>query len=321
MTPSTDPLDPTNIESVRYTRISTSTSDHLLSVINSSLLTDDVFCVTNLNNNLSRNFLITSELISDLIDLETGYQSHLIPALHSSVEEGAAHAAKVETDQLVELGYITAGSSEYYGAWASNYEVELEIGAIFIEAINEASAAYAVFTAISSYYYSWLANTAYTTVSSSQYSTVASYIDDIDDALTGINHSNKTFITAESRNSALAQQGYTSPLPYQTGTPVASFKTTGTTQYVRVYTQGVTTPNGRWLMRYSDIQGLTPAQIQSKFALPNTPTHYCFVNVPSGTAMYSGIVGKTYTSSEYVVQFELSGIIPDGSFGTGYLLP
>ena len=48
-------------------------------------------------------------------------------------------------------------------------------------------------------------------------------------------------------------------------------------------------------MKYSDIQGLTPAQIQSKFALPNTPTHYCYVNVPAvaqGTVLCVGALSQ-----------------------------
>lgn len=72
-------------------------------------------------------------------------------------------------------------------------------------------------------------------------------------------------------------------------------------------------------MKYSDIQGLTPAQIQSKFALPTTPTHYCFVEVPSGTTVYVGVVNE---SSVYgTLQYELGSVIPTSSFGTSYLLP
>lgn len=70
------------------------------------------------------------------------------------------------------------------------------------------------------------------------------------------------------------------------------------------------------------IQGLTPAQIQSKFALPNTPTHYCFVSVPKGTEMYAGIVGENYGyTAGQAVQFELGTNIPTESFGAGIPLP
>lgn len=67
-------------------------------------------------------------------------------------------------------------------------------------------------------------------------------------------------------------------------------------------------------MKYSDIQGLTPSQIQSKFALPNLPTHYCYVSVPNGTTLYVGMVNE---SSTVAVQFELGDIIANSCFGAG----
>lgn len=71
------------------------------------------------------------------------------------------------------------------------------------------------------------------------------------------------------------------------------------------------------MMKYSDIQGLTAKQIQSKFALPNTPTFYCYVSVPAGKSMYAGIVGENYGfTAGQAVQFELIDTIPDASFGS-----
>lgn len=58
---------------------------------------------------------------------------------------------------------------------------------------------------------------------------------------------------------------------------------------MREYCEGVNRSQGSWLMKLSDIQGLTPAQIQDKFALPYAPTHYCYVNVPAGVQMYTGV--------------------------------
>lgn len=107
-------------------------------------------------------------------------------------------------------------------------------------------------------------------------------------------------------------------LPYKSGTPVVNFTQTNTTQYVRVYTEGVTNAQGKWLMKYSDIQGLTAKQIQSKFALPHTPTHYCYVSVPSGTSVYVGIVGENYGfTAGQAVQFELMDTISPSCFGSG----
>lgn len=71
-------------------------------------------------------------------------------------------------------------------------------------------------------------------------------------------------------------------------------------------------------MKYSDIQGLTPAQIQAKFALPNVPTHYCNVTVPSGTSVYVGVVGENYGfMAGEAIQYELSDFLPPSAFGDG----
>lgn len=137
--------------------------------------------------------------------------------------------------------------------------------------------------------------------------------------MNGMSFTNRKVISAEERNLSLQGQGYTNP--YEVGTHVVEFSQNSTTQYVRVYTTGTTQPTGKWIMKYSDIQGLTPAQIQSKFALPNTPTHYCFVNVPKGTQMYAGIVGENYWyTAGQAVQFELGTNIPTESFGGGYTI-
>ena len=158
-------------------------------------------------------------------------------------------------------------------------------------------------------------------ISAAEYSTQAIYADRIENSLSGTSYSNRIVTTAEARNTQLAQIGYTNP-PYKSGTPVISFKQTSTTRYVRVYTNGTTSSTGKWIMKYSDIQGLTPQQIQSKFALPNTPTHYCYVEVPANTSMYAGIVGENYGyTAGQAVQYELGGTIPNSAFGPGIPLP
>jgi hypothetical protein len=119
---------------------------------------------------------------------------------------------------------------------------------------------------LTAFYYSYLAttNTTSTQVTSSQYQNASSVIDDIDDALSGMSYTNRTTVSADSRNTALAQQGYTDPLPYQPQTPVVQYQQTSTTQYVRVFTTGSNGNKiGRRLMKYSDIQGLTSKQICS----------------------------------------------------------
>lgn len=154
-------------------------------------------------------------------------------------------------------------------------------------------------------------------ISASEYASQATYANQIENSLKGTSLKNRTVTTAELRNKQLAEIGYTDP-PYKPGTPVVGFNQTNTTQYVRVYTKGITNAQGRWMMKFSDIQGLTAKQIQSKFALPNTPTHYCYVSVPTGKALYAGIVGENYGfTAGQAVQYELIDFIPDTSFGTG----
>ena len=75
-------------------------------------------------------------------------------------------------------------------------------------------------------------------------------------------------------------------------------------------------------MKHSDIEGLTPIQIKTKYALPYTPTHYCYVNVPSGTKMYSGIVGENFGRvAGEAVKFELAKQIAENAFSSGISLP
>lgn len=48
--------------------------------------------------------------------------------------------------------------------------------------------------------------------------------------------------------------------------------------------------HGGWIMRPEDIEGLTPLQIQEKFALPSTPKYVCDVELEAGTHLRVGEV-------------------------------
>lgn len=326
----TDCFEPRCIEYIRYTRITGanfwglgSKTDHTIGIVK-SLLKEDVFCIILDNiNDVSREYIINADLKNTLNELEKGYQEHhhAIPAFDKTTEEeNAAHSAKEETDQLVKNNYFTSGSSEYYGAWAYNYVSTLNILNYFKEYIETYTAIYSVYLTATSFFTSYLAytNTTHTSVSSSQYQNTTSYLDDIDDAISGIKIKNKNVCCAEERNLVLSKDGYTDPLPYEPKTPVVQFQHNEPTQYVRVYTSG-SNKTGKWLMKYSDIQGLTPAQIQKKFALPNKPTHYCFVDVPDGTIVYVGRVNQS--SVPGTLQYEAITRIPDSSFGLDIPLP
>lgn len=64
------------------------------------------------------------------------------------------------------------------------------------------------------------------------------------------------------------------------------------TTFVRVYD---TMPDGSgmygsWIMKADDMKGLTPLEIQNKFALPNIPIYVCDVELEAGTHIRVGEV-------------------------------
>jgi len=82
--------------------------------------------------------------------------------------------------------------------------------------------------------------------------------------------------------------------PYRRGTVVVTRRTVAVEQYVRVFNKNKGgRPNGSWFMKAADIKGLTPKQIQQKFALINTPTHFVKVTLGSGAGIkHSTAAGK-----------------------------
>ncbi|WP_348030048.1 hypothetical protein, partial [Eubacterium sp. CAG:156] len=80
--------------------------------------------------------------------------------------------------------------------------------------------------------------------------------------------------------------------PYKPGTLVKEIELTENTTFVRVYDN---MPDGSgmygsWVMKADDIKGLTPLEIQNKFALPNTPKYICDVELEAGTHIRVGEV-------------------------------
>ena len=80
--------------------------------------------------------------------------------------------------------------------------------------------------------------------------------------------------------------------PYKPGTIVNEIELTENTSFVRVYDN---MPDGSgmygsWVMKAEDIEGLTPLEIQNKFALPNTPKYVCDVELEAGTHIREGEV-------------------------------
>ena len=80
--------------------------------------------------------------------------------------------------------------------------------------------------------------------------------------------------------------------PYKPGTLVKEIELIENTTFVRVYDN---MPDGSgmygsWVMRAYDIEGLTPLEIQNKFALPNTTKYVCDVELEAGTHIRVGEV-------------------------------
>lgn len=111
-------------------------------------------------------------------------------------------------------------------------------------------------------------------------------------------------------NKDLRNMGYPDP-PYDPKRRVFIVKTKKDEHFVRVYTDH---KQGRWLMRESDIRGLTPRQIQKKFALPDEPTKITNVRVSSGTTIRYGRVRENYDHTGGGRQYELLDSISADSF-------
>ncbi len=79
--------------------------------------------------------------------------------------------------------------------------------------------------------------------------------------------------------------------PTESFTPSAGaavVRTSVLTQYVRAYTNGVTSPIGRFLAGSNTIRGLNAEQVRDVLALPYLPDSLTIVQVPAGTCMIVG---------------------------------
>jgi filamentous hemagglutinin len=58
-------------------------------------------------------------------------------------------------------------------------------------------------------------------------------------------------------------------------------------------------------MKDSDIKGLTPKEIQDKFALPYLPDHVVDVKPPKGIKMRTGVAKENFNGNGGGTQYEL----------------
>lgn len=119
--------------------------------------------------------------------------------------------------------------------------------------------------------------------------------------------------TAEHANAPYIALG--KKLPYRPGTPVVDMVTAKKTKVVRVFTDGVSSPAGRWMTTIDQIDGLHPQQIKDFLALEHVPTHIVQVVIPAGTKIRTGMTSAIYGNRGGATQIELLQKIPDEFFG------
>jgi len=84
------------------------------------------------------------------------------------------------------------------------------------------------------------------------------------------------------------EMNYDQP-PYLPHSKVQHVKLEEDTTFVRVYDGENSGMYGGWVMKAQDIEGLSPAEIQDKFALPQEPVLMCDVTLPKGTELRTGL--------------------------------
>ncbi|WP_306769672.1 T7SS effector LXG polymorphic toxin [Agathobacter rectalis] len=112
--------------------------------------------------------------------------------------------------------------------------------------------------------------------------------------------------SAESVNDWWANNGYDRP-PYTPKTVVQDITLDCDTIFVRVYDGNISGLRGGWVMCAEDIKGLTPEQIQQKFALPSTPKYIGEVKLKAGSNIRMGEVNHNYGFNGGGIQFDLKG--------------
>ncbi len=84
------------------------------------------------------------------------------------------------------------------------------------------------------------------------------------------------------------EMGYENP-PYLPKSKVQHIELEEDTKFCRVYDGVNSGMFGGWVMKAADLEGLSPKEIQDKFALPQTPCKMCDVTLPKGTQMRTGL--------------------------------
>ncbi|MDE7435700.1 MAG: hypothetical protein K2N01_07785 [Lachnospiraceae bacterium] len=109
--------------------------------------------------------------------------------------------------------------------------------------------------------------------------------------------------SAESVNDWWEIRGYKSP--YKEKTVVQNVTLTEDTKFVRVYDGVNSNLEGGWVMRAEDIKGLTPKEIQAKFALEYEPKFIGEVELKAGDTIRLGEVGPNFGFGGGGIQIDL----------------
>jgi hypothetical protein len=101
-------------------------------------------------------------------------------------------------------------------------------------------------------------------------------------------------------------KGYKEP-PYTPSFTVFEFELDEATKFVRVYDEVNSQMRGQWFIKAGDIAGLTPKQIQSKFALPTEPKYVVDLKLPVGSKIRVGEANSLFGFEGKGVQFDMMG--------------
>lgn len=101
--------------------------------------------------------------------------------------------------------------------------------------------------------------------------------------------------------------------PYAPGSVVAEYETGSDQVFLRLHRED--NQARAWMLRQaSEIEGLTPEELQLKYSLPKEPKYVSEVHVPSGTSVRTGTVASNFGGRRGANQFELLDRLPESQF-------
>lgn len=100
--------------------------------------------------------------------------------------------------------------------------------------------------------------------------------------------------------------------PYEQGTIVTRFAPETDQTFVRVHQRN--NQVGGFVMRESQIRGLSPVEIENKFSLSYTPEYVSDVVVPGGNRVNMGSVKRNFGGQQGATQFNLADDVPIDNF-------